>query len=109
VNAFASFIRVTNTGATAGSVTMTVRNSSSGAVLGTYTSASIASGGTIQLSTATIETQSVPAVTPTSGVPYDIGVTGSITGYVQHIGFNGANGALSDLSAFRAGGSGSIP
>lgn len=109
VNAFASFIRVTNTGATAGSVTMTVRNSSSGAVLGTYTSASIASGGTIQVSTSTIETQAVPAITPTAGVPYDITVSGSITGYTQHIGFNGANGALSDLSGFRVGGSGAVP
>jgi hypothetical protein len=104
VNNFASFIRVTNTGATAGSVTMSIRNAATGVVLGVYTSLPVAGGGTIQVSTSTIETGAVPAITPVAGTPYDVNITGPITGFAQHIGFNAANGALSDLSAVRNGG-----
>ena len=108
-NAFGSFIRVTNSGGNAGNVTLSVRNAATAAVLGTYTSASIAAGGTIQISAAVLESQAVPAITPATGVPYDVTITGSISGFVQHIGFNSANGAASDLSALRQGGSGFTP
>ena len=102
---FGSFIRVTNVGSSAAAVTMAVRNSATGAVLGTYTSAPVASGGTIQVSAATLEAGSVPSIVPSTGVPYDVSITGSVSGFVQHIGFNSANGAASDLSSLRAGGS----
>lgn len=108
-NSIQSFLRVTNTGTTAGSVTVTVRNSSTGASIGSYTSASVAAGATIQIAGSVIESQSTPVVTPTLGVQYDLGITGPITGFVQHIGFNSVSGQLSDLSAFRTGSSGSTP
>ncbi|MDX2221962.1 MAG: hypothetical protein SFV21_04385, partial [Rhodospirillaceae bacterium] len=82
-NAFQSFLRIANTGGTPGAVTITVRSSSTGATLGTYTSPAVSAGGTIQISAANIETQSVPAITPVLGQPYDVLVSGPITGYVQ--------------------------
>lgn len=105
-NSIQSFLRVSNTGTTAGAVTVTVRNSSNGTSIGSYVSSSVSAGGTIQISGSTIEGQSSPVITPVVGVPYDLTVSGAITGFVQHIGFNTVSGQLSDLSGFRKGSSG---
>ncbi|MDX2221964.1 MAG: hypothetical protein SFV21_04395, partial [Rhodospirillaceae bacterium] len=67
-------------------------------------SPAVSAGGTIQISAANIETQSVPAITPVLGQPYDVLVSGPITGYVQHMGFNATSGVITDLSSFRNGG-----
>jgi hypothetical protein len=103
-NPFQSFIRVTNTGAQSGSVTVALRSSSSGAALGgsnVFTSAPIASGGTIQIAVSDIE--NALGVTPVLGSPYDATIAGPISGYVQHIGFKADSGVVTDLSAFRNG------
>lgn len=102
-NSFASFIRIANTGGQAGTVTITVRNSATGATLGSFTSASIAAGGSIQVSAAQIELGA--GITASSSVSYDITVAGAIQGFAQHIGFSAQTGGLSDLSSFRSGGS----
>ncbi|MCB2106161.1 MAG: hypothetical protein KDE14_00615 [Rhodobacteraceae bacterium] len=96
-NAFASFLRVTNTGSTAGTVTVTVRQSSTGTTLGTYTSASISPGASIQISATDLET----GAQITNPTQYDLNIAGPISGFVQHIGFKSDSGVVTDLSSFR--------
>jgi hypothetical protein len=96
-NAFASFLRVTNTGSTAGAVTIAVRQSSTGTSLGSYTSAAINPGSSIQISASDIET----GAQITNKTQYDLSVSGPISGYVQHIGFKADTGVVTDLTSFR--------
>ena len=98
---YTSLLRVANTGANAGSVTVIITNDTTGVVLGTYTSASIPSGASVQLSAAGLESASVPVITPSASVLYRLRVQGNITGYAQHVNWNQTAGFFSDLSARR--------
>jgi len=94
-----SYIRVTNTSAAAGVVTMVVHNANTGATIGTYATASLPSGATVQVSAASIEAGS--GITSVATTPYNITVSGPITGYVQHVTGNGSSGVYTDFSARR--------
>lgn len=96
---YTSLLRVANTGTFAGTVTIVVKNENSGATLGTYTSASIPGGASLQLSSATIE--SGAGITGTASVTYRLTVSGPINGYVQHVNWNQDAGFFSDLSGRR--------
>ncbi|MSO97524.1 MAG: hypothetical protein EXR11_04790 [Rhodospirillaceae bacterium] len=98
---YTSLLRVANTGANAGTVSVVLTNDTTGVVLGTYTSASVPSGAAIQLTAAALESGSVPAVTPSASVLYRLRVTGNITGYAQHVNWNQTAGFFSDLSGRR--------
>jgi hypothetical protein len=97
-NAFPSYIRIHNTGASAGVATIVVKNDATGATIGTYTTASIPGGATLQVGTGQIET--ALSITPSATSPYELLITGAFTGYVQHLGFDGKS--LIDLDGFRA-------
>lgn len=98
---FDSFVRITNNGAVAGTATIAVANDADGTVLGTYTTATIAPNATIQVSMPTIEAGATPAITPAG--QYMLNISGSISGYAQHVMLNTANGTFVDLSGFRIG------
>jgi hypothetical protein len=104
-NTFDSYVRITNQSTVSGAAIITVLNGNTGASLGTgtYTSASIAGGSTLQIGMDTIE--AALGITPTAGVPYTIRINGPFNGYAQHIVFNSSNGFFGDLSGFRQGGS----
>jgi len=101
---FQSFLRIHNNGNASGAATITVRDDShdDGSVLGSFDTEEIVAGGTLQLSAAAIEEGA--GITEPAG-QYTISVTGPLVGYVQHVMFNNANNAFSDLSSFRNGGS----
>lgn len=96
---FASFARIHNNGLVAASVTVTVKNDATGATLGTYTTSSIATGQTLQISAKDIETGA--GITAALGLNYTLNLQGAFSGYAQHIIFNPATGQLADLSSFR--------
>lgn len=98
---FQSFLRIHNSGSTAGTVTITVLNDSTGASMGTYTTGSIAVGQTLQVDMPTIE--SGAGITDPSG-QYTLQVAGPIVGYAQHVLYNPTTGQFSDLSGFRNSG-----
>jgi len=103
---FSSFARIHNNGVLAAPATVVVRNDATGVTMGTYTSASIATNQTLQISAKDIETGA--GITAAAGVNYTLSISGAFSGYAQHIIFNPATGQLADLSSFRnrAGGGG---
>jgi len=96
---FSSFARIHNNGIIASTATVTVRNDATGASMGVYTTASIATNQTLQISAKDIETGA--GITPAAGVNYTLSISGAFSGYAQHIIFNPATGQLADLSSFR--------
>jgi len=96
---YTSLLRIANTGTFAGTVQIVLRNESTGAVLGTYTSPSIPAGASLQLTSANIEAGA--GVTATASVLYRATLSGNINGYVQHVNWNQDAGFFSDLSGRR--------
>jgi len=95
---YQSLIRVTNNGTSAGTVTLAVRDDADGSLYGNYTTASIGVGSSLQISMPTVET----ALGITAAGQYRISLSGSISGYAQHVMFNSVNNTFVDLSGFRA-------
>jgi hypothetical protein len=100
---FSSFARIHNNGIIAAPAIVTVRNDATGVTMGTYTTSSIATNQTLQISAKDIETGA--GITASAGLNYTLSIAGSFSGYAQHIIFNPATGQLADLSAFRNRGS----
>jgi len=100
---FSSFARIHNNGIIAAPAIVTVRNDSTGVTMGSYTTSSIATNQTLQISAKDIETGA--GITASAGLNYTLSIAGSFSGYAQHIIFNPATGQLADLSAFRNRGS----
>ncbi len=96
---FSSFARIHNNGIIAAVATVTVRNDATGASMGVYTTSSIATNQTLQISAKDIETGA--GITAAAGVNYTLSISGAFSGYAQHIIFNPATGQLADLSSFR--------
>lgn len=94
---FQSLIRVVNNGTVAGTVTLAVRDDSDGSLYGNFTSESIEPNSSIQISMPSIET----ALGITAAGQYQIGISGSISGYAQHVMFNSVDNLFVDLSGFR--------
>jgi len=99
---FGSYLRVHNNGNIAGTVTITVRNDATGTILGSaYTTSSIAPNSTVQFAALAIETgANVPTADRVGS--YTLSITGPLTGYVQHILFDG--NSVADLSGYRNSG-----
>jgi hypothetical protein len=96
---FSSFARIHNNGIIAAPAVVTVRNDATGATMGTYTTAAIATNQTLQISAKDIETGA--GITAAAGLNYTLSISGAFSGYAQHIIFNPATGQLADLSSFR--------
>lgn len=96
---FQSLVRIVNNGNVAGAATIVVLNDATGAVLGTYTTASIAAGASLQVSVADIEAGA--SITPAG--QYGLSISGAFTGYAQHVMFNSVDNLFVDLSGFRIG------
>lgn len=98
-SSYSSYARIHNNGVIAAVATVTVRNDATGVTMGTYTTASIATNQTLQISAKDIETGA--GITAAAGLNYTLSISGAFSGYAQHIIFNPATGQLADLSSFR--------
>lgn len=95
---FQSLIRLVNNGSVAGPVNIVVRDDADGSSYGTYTTATIAPNASLQVNMPTIET----ALGITASGQYQLGLSGPIDGYAQHVMFNSVDNHFVDLSGFRA-------
>jgi len=109
---YTSYIRVHNLGAVASTAQIVLKKDTADGTpittVGTYTTATVPAGGTIQVSVPAIE--NALSITPNSATSYTLLISSTFPGYVQHLSVNGQNGSLVDLDGFRNGGTaGSIP
>ena len=95
---FQSFVRVVNNGTVSGTATLTVRDDSDGSLYGSFTTATIEPNATVQVGMPAIEA----GLGITGAGQYQIGITGSYSGYAQHVMFNSVNNTFIDLSGFRS-------
>jgi hypothetical protein len=79
-------LQFVNVGKDAGTAIVTVFDSASGTELATWTSASVPSFGSLQVSSAEVVGAATPALTTSQTGPFDFEVTGTIKGNVQLIG-----------------------
>jgi len=95
-----SFLRFHNTGVESGVATVTLR-SEAGAVLGTWTSSTVAPDAELQFSATDIESQ----ISPSFSIPqyYSAEVRASFPGYFQHVLYRPSDGTLTNLSTCSAG------
>jgi len=104
---FTSYVRIHNKGTAAAKavivVTKDTTDGSAISTLGTVTTDTVASGGTIQVGVPAIES-SLSINSATAGGSYTLRITGGFPGYVQHLSYNGSS--LFDLSGFRNGSDG---
>ena len=102
-----SFLRFFNNSASAGTVTVTLHDSSSGATIGTWTSPSIPSQASPQIALQTIESQVTPAsgqtVLVSSRLYYNVEVSSTFTGYMQHVLWARNGGVFANLSSCASG------
>jgi cytochrome c peroxidase len=96
INGAQSFVRIYDTGTAPGTVTVNILEESSSRVLATW-SATIPAQAAKQFSVAEIEAAAQPAL-PTSTTRRIFAVTATFPGYVQHLVYNAADGALSVVS-----------
>jgi hypothetical protein len=96
-----SYLRFHNAETTQGLVTVTVLDDSTGATLGVWSSPVLANAS-IQVPVATIESQAVPAITPTGGT-YTLMVDAPMMGHVQHVIWNPLGASLTNLSGCASG------
>jgi len=100
---FTSYIRIHNTGSAAATASIVVKkdttDGSAISTLGTYTTATVPAGGTIQVGVPTIES-SLGITAPTGS--YTLLISGAFPGYIQHLSYNGTS--LIDLDGFRSAG-----
>jgi len=94
---FQSFVRVVNNGTVSGTATLAVRDDSDGSLYGNFTTATIEPNATVQVGMPAIEA----GLGITGAGQYQIGISGSISGYAQHVMFNSVNNTFIDLSGFR--------
>ena len=94
---FQSFVRVVNNGAVAGTAILSVRDDNDGSLYGHFTTVTIEPNATVQVGMPVIEA----GLGITGAGQYQIGISGSIAGYAQHVMFNSVNNTFVDLSGFR--------
>lgn len=93
-------LRVTNRGPRVGTATVVFAAAATGEVIGTWTSSSIPVFGAIQSSLATIAAAMTLALTPAQlAAPVNISVSTTFAPATQLLGFNGATGTVSNLTA----------
>ena len=96
-----SFLRIYNTGSSAGTVTVTLRDYMSGQRLGQWTSQNVAAGAELQYPISTVESGLDPGVAKPSY--YSIAIQTNLTGYFQHVLYRPADGTLTNLSTCASG------
>jgi hypothetical protein len=96
-----SFLRFFNTGTTAGTVTATLRDYTTGQSLGQWTSPSIPAGAEQQFAISDVEKGA--GVSGTKPSYYSISVTSKFAGYFQHVLFRPSDGTLTNLSTCASG------
>lgn len=95
-----SFLRFTNTGTSAGTVAVTLRNFTTGTKIGQWTSPSIAAGAAPQYAISEIESGMAIASKPQY---YTAQIETQITGSVAHVLWKPIDGTLTNLSTCDAG------
>lgn len=95
-----SFLRFYNTGTSAGTATVILRDYTSGAQLGTWTSPSIPAGSEQQYSIASVEAGAGSFAKPSF---YSIAVQSGMSGYFQHVLWRSSDGTLTNLSTCAGG------
>jgi len=99
---FTSYIRVTNTGASDGPVTVTLLDAATGEQLGdSFDTDEIVADATLQLSSDEIEEAAGYTVDAADVPLYNVKLSSGIVGYAQHILYNTSTTQVSDLSAQR--------
>jgi hypothetical protein len=90
-----SYVRFYNTSPSAGTATVTLRDQSSGQILGTWNSPFISPGAEVQYGIDVLESAFNGVAKPSY---YAISVQASFTGYVQHVLWRVSDGTLTNLS-----------
>jgi subtilisin family serine protease len=102
-----SFLRFFNDSDTPGTVSVTLRDVTTGAALGTWTSAAVPAHASPQVSMRTLETDAVPAagqiVAANTRAYYNIEVTSTFPGYMQHVMWARNGGVFANLSSCASG------
>ncbi len=94
---YPSTVIVTNTGATATTVTLTIADATDATSLGTYQTASIPAGGQAILPITTIENGATPKIVVGNRAHYVITAT-AFSGYLQHQLNNSQVGVITDMT-----------
>lgn len=97
---YRSYLRIANISPLDGVATITVKNDSTGAAIGSFTT-TVTAGATKQVGAADIEAAISTAAA--TGAMYKVTVSGSFNGYVQHLIWNSVTGLFTDQSGFRNG------
>ncbi len=95
-----SLLRFHNTGANAGTVTVTARDAATGATLGSWTSDSIPPNAENQVELRVMEQSFAPAQKPDG---YSVSVTSGISGYLQHVSWQPSEGTLTNITTCAGG------
>ncbi len=95
-----SFLRFSNSGATGGTVTVTLSDSASGSALATWTSPRIEAGAVQQFAMPTIEAAASGFVKPRT---YSVQITPRFPGAFQHVVWDAARGLLTNHSTCNTG------
>lgn len=95
-----SFLRFHNTGTTAGTVTLALRNNVTGASIGQWTTPSIPAGSEQQYSIGSIESALGSFTKPSY---YSVAMQTNISGHFQHVLWRPADGTLTNLSTCASG------
>lgn len=95
-----SFLRFHNTGSTAGTVIVSMRDASSGQTLGAWTSPSLAANAEQQFPISVVEQALNAGAKPSY---YSISAQSGISGYFQHVLWRPSDGTLTNLSTCAAG------
>ncbi len=96
-----SFLRLHNTGTSAGSVTITLKDYVTGQDKGRWTSPSIPPGAEKQYAIETLESEA--NITGTKPAYYAISAASTFNGYLQHVLWRPADGTLTNLSTCASG------
>jgi hypothetical protein len=95
-----TYLRITNAGADAGTTTVVLHAADTGAELGTWTSASIPSHGSIQVDLADVAAHATPALTTAqAGAAVDLHTTATFPGSIQAVQWNAKAGSLTNVGA----------
>ena len=102
-----SFLRFFNDSTTAGTVTVTLRDVGTGVTLGTWTSPEIPAHASPQVSLRTLESDAIPAsgqvIATSTRTYYNLEVSGTFPGYLQHVIWARNSGVFANLSSCASG------
>ena len=97
-----SYLRLFNTSQTPGTVTVTLRDATTGTIAGTWTSPPVPSQAAPQFAFEMIEREA-GAGQPAGRLYYNLDITSTFTGYMQHVLWARTGGVFANLSGCAAG------